>query len=255
MTNITLNDKKALAWIKTHNGSISFHSGYIHFTVDGSIDWRKDAKEKVDYVEFKVGLDSEYGRTLSEATERRMSTTYTCPVNLETFEEDGSNIVPVKRELSGGKTPWDQLFHEELLNNVQRMFASLNSVRGVMQSYKSTTIPLQGFDEHPFWGLDGGGGIAMEKVSQIIDEIYAMYNGDNLYRSFYRYANDLLFEPSDYKISSGWHVCSTCRKMVEDDRMILEGQPCNNFTFSNNCDGTLRKLQWNDFGNRNRGGQ
>ena len=106
----------------------------------------------------------------------------------------------------------------------------------------------------PFWGKDGRGGRAHEMARQAL-ELDANY-GEDLYRSFFRYAHDLLFyERSGVRIGFGWVVCDVCGQMIgrgsRDDSNRLSGEPCAAHGIGKpGCTGVFRPLQWSDLAPR-----
>lgn len=170
------------------------------------------------------------------------------------------------RELRWGETPWDHLNHEELLRTVQRLYAALQAASGVVDMARTndawphlnSETPQERIgaeidriaQELPFWGKDGRGGRAHEMARQAL-ELDTDY-GDTLYRSFFRYAHDLLFhERSGVRIGFGWVVCDTCGQMIgrrlRDNNNYLLGKPCAAHGMGkSNCTGVFRAIQWSD---------
>lgn len=142
----------------------------------------------------------------------------------------------MKPELQWGETPWDELSRDDLLREVQRMYAALVAL--------NTTAGLCRFREEasPFWGTRGTGGRAIEHARQILEPLHAKYSSEQIFRSFFRYAVDLLFE----NLGSQWAVCDQCGQMLG----TVEGQPSK---IGEPCappfgcgKGVTRKLEWKD---------
>lgn len=148
-----------------------------------------------------------------------------------------------KVELKWGQTPWDNMSKEELLREVQRIYSAVSSLYGVVFMYSQINDP-----SGPYWSHRGVGGISLEKGRQILQPINDKYSDEDVYRVFYRYANDLLFDSSKYEIGSNWLVCPVCGDMwgTNGDH-IKEGMKCTDGPRRNTkCDGVLRKLEWSD---------
>jgi hypothetical protein len=140
-------------------------------------------------------------------------------------------------ELPWGRTPWDDLSREELLREVQRMYSAVVSMIGTLRVIRA------GDENSPFWDTHGGGGHALAKGEQVRRAIESRFSGEHLFRGFYRYADDLLFEG----LGSGWTVCDRC------GRMLARGPEGSEFAGSRCiwCDmkgmaSILRPLTWDD---------
>lgn len=132
-----------------------------------------------------------------------------------------------------GETPWDNMTEEQLRREVQRMYSALLSV--------TTAFAVDRVEMEPYWGPEGVGGRALEKARQVIEPIEQAYGAEALFRCFYRYADDLLFDSSRARIGSGWAVCPICGAM-RGRRPSAARQPCD----QPGCNGTLRLLTWED---------
>ncbi len=166
----------------------------------------------------------------------------------------------ITKELQWGETPWDNLTKEELLREVQRMYAALASLHSIIIMDLETGRLLAEHDgrpdpgKSPYWGTGGVGGAALEMCRQIYARLEAQgYDlGENLYRSFYRYARDLLFEPTEYMmVRPCWAVCSECGNMIGSSKGKSEndliGKPCADRPFGKpDCKGVYRSLIWDD---------
>lgn len=104
------------------------------------------------------------------------------------------------RKLEWGETPWDDMPREQLLREVQRMYAALLAARSPLAMWKLRD------PESPFWSIHGTGGRALSMADQAL----APYPNEPAYRSFFRYAVDLLFEG----VGSNWMICEGCLGMV-----------------------------------------
>ncbi len=115
------------------------------------------------------------------------------------------------RELRWGETPFDRMSHEDLLIHAKRMFLALTSLHSVVSQHKVS-------DEHfnklnlPYWSNDGMGGKALNLSKRTLGKIKRGYNSDNIYRMFFRYAKDVLFEPDEN--ASRWQVCDHCKMFL-----------------------------------------
>lgn len=147
-----------------------------------------------------------------------------------------------KTELKWGETPFDRMTNEELLLNAKRMYAALVSLNSVARLCKGTD------DDNSFWGKGGSGGAALEEGNQALDAIHEQYSSEDIYRSYFRYAVDLLFESNGFRIGFGWAVCPECGIMLgagwEGESQI--GKVCSSTVAATDCDGVLRELAWSD---------
>jgi hypothetical protein len=143
-------------------------------------------------------------------------------------------------ELAWGKTPWDDLSREELLREVQRMYSANLSMASTLRliSHGETT---------GYWSSQGTGGHALAKGEQVRSRVESKYKAESVYRSFFRYADDLLFDG----LGSGWVVCDRC------GRMLARGPEGSEFAGSRCiwCDmkgvaSVLRPLTWDDLAPR-----
>ena len=144
-----------------------------------------------------------------------------------------------KKQLAWGQTPWDDLDRDELLREVQRMASALQSANSVL-SMISAAEPA-----HPFW-TRGTGARAAAKVEQALARL-TEYDGENIYRSFYRYADDLLFDSTTMRIGWGWAVCPVCDQMIGEgiDEQSAVGTTCASH-LNTKCPGVLRAITWDD---------
>lgn len=97
-------------------------------------------------------------------------------------------------DLQFGETPFDDLTRGELLRLVQAYHAAAVSARSVlaMTEYHQK--------EHPYWGPDGSGGRAKRRLEYLLARCGdggANSRSERIYRSFFRYATDLLFAGVD----------------------------------------------------------
>lgn len=138
--------------------------------------------------------------------------------------------VPRRRKLEFGRSPWDHMGRPELLREVQRMFVALQSCRGALNMNK-TMDPSS-----PYWGSHGTGGSALARAEMAMVTA-AQFTEESLYRSFFRYAADLLFTPA---MGHGWAVCLQCDVMLGDERTDMTTRPCGM------CGGQMRWLNWSD---------
>jgi hypothetical protein len=165
-----------------------------------------------------------------------------------------------KKELEWGETPWDDLTREELLKEVWKMFSALQSADTVLNQIVNNRFFQQAFVEgddylttkakietlataDPYWGK-GTGARAVEKVNQAIAEANTF---DNLYGSFFRYADDLLFKRKAQLIGDGWAVCPKCGTMLGETSSgeSSVGKTCE-FGGDSACGGIYRPLEWSD---------
>jgi hypothetical protein len=139
------------------------------------------------------------------------------------------------KRLEWGETPFDKLSRDELLRHAQRMYNTVESM------YSALRLSSHGRTDG-FWGTEGTGGKAIEKGRQVLEPIHQEWEKEDIYRSFFRYATDLLFAKNEYRIGAGWGVCPKCGTMLGEtlDGKTSIGNPCIR------CGETLRALSWED---------
>lgn len=143
--------------------------------------------------------------------------------------------------LAWGQTPWDGLSKEELLKEVWRMYVALQGALGIVNQYRHLSSHAL------FWTKEGRGGATLEESRQALARLNR-YDSESVYRSFFRYASDLLFDANGYDmITWGWHICPKCRAMWGSKTRDMSGQQCTEMPGgARQCDGVLRPLQWSD---------
>ena len=150
-----------------------------------------------------------------------------------------------KKRLSWGQTPFHRMTKKQLLVHAMRMYSALESTRSAL------AISKHNESSHPYW-INGTGGRALEKAEQALQHVNKGFDMENVYRSFFRYGIDLLFDDTDkIGIKTKWGVCDKCDCMYGGNNAGIEigeplkdtvGQPC----ITPNCDGVLRALTWGD---------
>ncbi len=165
-------------------------------------------------------------------------------------DEDES---PQSPELDFGQTPFDNLSREELIRHCQRLYAATESLTSAMAVQKCS-------DElSPFW-TTGTGGRALEQGEQALAAAQQGYDPSVIYRAFFRYARDLLFQDKPpIRIGHGWDVCPECGAMVSTmtDGVRDTGKRCEEVWGAppisepmgggrSGCQGMLRPLEWAD---------
>jgi hypothetical protein len=145
-------------------------------------------------------------------------------------------------ELEFGQTPWDNLSRDELLTEVRRMYSAINSLTSALHLVKNTDLI-----SNLFWGVDGTGGKALSKGTQVIDKINKQYSAENLYRAYYRYADDLLFDSDEYDIGFNWVICPVCGTMLGDRENKINGMRCDEeHSAPGTCNGVFRPITFED---------
>ena len=142
------------------------------------------------------------------------------------------------KELEWGETPWDNFSREDLLREVQRMYSAVLSAHSVMILSREPSSLF-------WWSDDGSGRRALAKTQMVLDKVKELgYKDENIYRSFFRYAIDLLFTP---ELGFGWAVCDTCDSMIGSgvDTKDMVGEECP-FCKNNGKLSLMRKLEWKD---------
>lgn len=144
------------------------------------------------------------------------------------------------KELQWGETPWDSLSREELLREVQRLYSAVQSARSVLAMLRQE-------QRTGFWGWRGSGGTALDKAEQCVDRVETVFDRESIYRAFYRYADDLLFDCSQHDIGFGWGLCPVCKITIGrgSDGLPTAGRLCAEY-LPKGCPGILRPLTWED---------
>jgi hypothetical protein len=104
------------------------------------------------------------------------------------------------KRLKWGETPWDKLSRDELLREVQRMYAAITAARSVLHI-------LRHHDQDSVFWKAGSGGSSIEECDQVTERVETEFDGEDVYRSFFRFATDLLFEDRGKNMRANWHVC------------------------------------------------
>lgn len=167
-----------------------------------------------------------------------------------------------KKKLNWGQTPWDALSREELLREVWKMFSALQSANSALLQIRDSLFwNRAGLSESDtseqirkkienaaagdlYWGK-GTAGSAISKIEQALCRT-EKYSSEDIYRSFFRYADDLLFKRNGLRIGFGWAVCPKCGTMVGE---TLDGESAVGKTCDwkvGKCGGILRPLEWSD---------
>jgi hypothetical protein len=106
------------------------------------------------------------------------------------------------KDLPWGKSPFDDMPREELLLWARRMYTACEHARGVLSNVEASMPP-----GNPFWSARGTGGHALRMCTFVVEEVERRFDRESIFRSFYRYAVDLLF-PVDLQVGGyGWHRC------------------------------------------------
>lgn len=144
---------------------------------------------------------------------------------------DSDTPIP-KLTLRFGETPWDNLPREDLLREVQRMYAALQTAESVMKFSA---------DNSGFW-TRGTGFRAMQKTKMALAAVRGKYDSESVYRSFFRYAADLLFSPDIDE--TWWTACDGgCKVFIGAEGLV--GEPCSECA-SQGREGVRRALEWRD---------
>lgn len=146
-----------------------------------------------------------------------------------------------QRELRWGETPWDELPREDLLREVQRMYAAIVSLDSCMQIQRCSS------PHSPYWTKGGSGFHALEEARMILEPLHEQFSSENIYRAFFRYAVDLLFAP---ELGFGWTACDGCTHLYGDDADLPEerrmlGKPCPDCA-AKGRHFIRRRLEWRD---------
>lgn len=147
-----------------------------------------------------------------------------------------------KKELAWGETPLDKLTPDEVLLAAKRMYGALISANSCLSMMRSAD------KNDPYWARDGIGGIALAQIKQAMQAVNEGYESGDIFHAYYRYANDLLFDSSEFKIGSNWVVCDRCPTMTGDSSGSYLGRRCADVRVpcQGDGEGSFRKLEWSD---------
>jgi hypothetical protein len=138
--------------------------------------------------------------------------------------------------LAWGQTPFDKLSRDELLRHCQRLYAACSAM------HSDLSVMRVGHEHEIYWEC-GAGADAIEQGEQALAAVNKGFDKESIYRSFFRYARDLLFESKGkLHIGFNWFICDTCgimRSFV--DKRPLAGKSCDA-----ECPGVFRAITWND---------
>lgn len=139
----------------------------------------------------------------------------------------------VKR-LKYGQTPWDRLTKKELLLMVCRYHSALSSAASCLWMMHS---------ENVYWSVKGSGGRALAKADFLrnISGEDSDLGAEKIYRSFFRYTDEVLFPGLALDTLGPWQICDTCGAMV---KVIIGGSPSH--FGSTKCSGHFREFRMED---------
>lgn len=146
------------------------------------------------------------------------------------------------RDLVWGATPWDDLTREQLVEHLRRLYSAAQAAHGMVaqMAEQAQEIPCA----TRYWSLLGAGGRTLRKLREATDRARLGHSSEGLFRSFFRYADDLLFSPP---IGMGWTVCELGHmtgqsgvSRVACAVCLIEGKP----------DQAIRPIRWEDLRRR-----
>lgn len=138
------------------------------------------------------------------------------------------------KELQWGETPFDHMAPDEVLLNAKRMYSALVALTSVAKMTRS-------YDRGTYW-KEGNGGKAIEKGEQALVAIDTGYTErEPAFRTFYRYADDLLFDTSRHPLlGMGWRICE------KDGTMLGAHRDGSHINACMECEGPMRPIRWSD---------
>lgn len=160
-----------------------------------------------------------------------------------------------ERQMNWGETPFDNLSKDELLRACQMLFSALGSVETVLR------MTMCENPDSLFWANNSVGGATINKAQQALEKFSEGIDKDSIYRQFYRYADDLLFDCFQARIGNKWVICDRCGRTIGAGREMatalradnpLLGLPCKDSVLGqichkgDECDCTFRYLTWDD---------
>ena len=144
--------------------------------------------------------------------------------------------MPEYAELKWGETPFTHMTHEELLFAANQMYAACVSARSVLRMSS-----MRG--DHYYWDpQEGSGGRALNKLDQVVEPTEEKYSPEKIYRSFFRYADDVLFTNVSKSL---WAICPECGVMTSPCEGSNAGRRCGDILRSE-CNGVVRLLELGD---------
>lgn len=157
-------------------------------------------------------------------------------------ETSGAAAAPEKKELVWGTTPFDAMSRDELLRQCQRLYVATESLTSMAHLFR------HGNESSPFW-TEGSGGRALEYGSQALNAARDGYEHGDIYDSFFRYARDLLFtDKPGMELGGQWTICPECGQMFGGSDALNDiGQPHKVAARWGECEGIMRRVQWEDF--------
>jgi len=121
-----------------------------------------------------------------------------------------------------------------LLDADRRLYAACPSARSTLTTLRAYLRSL------PCWSPGRTGATALARLDAIVEETECGFDSESIYRSFYRYANDLYFGP---ELGRGWHVCQVdgCDVMLGHSSGSQAAPKC-----LRHGEGTMRPITWAD---------
>lgn len=121
-----------------------------------------------------------------------------------------------------------------LLDAARRLYAACPSARSALVILRASMPSLS------FWSQGRTGATALARLDAIVEEIERRFDSESIYRSFYRYANDLYFGP---ELGLGWHICQVdgCDVMVGHSGGSQLPPRC-----LRHGEGKMRPITWDD---------
>ena len=110
-------------------------------------------------------------------------------------------------KLKWGQTPFDTMTPEQMKIELCRMWMAVITARSVLGLDSKLRDP-----ESPYWNASGSGGRALRMCDQVVKGIEAKYDSESIFRSFFRYAEELLFTGD--LANRPWMICDTCEQMT-----------------------------------------
>lgn len=139
------------------------------------------------------------------------------------------------KKLKWGETPWEKLDRDELLREVQRLYSAGLSMACCLKMARASDV------YSPYWGPRGSGGRALAKWDTINEPLEKKFGNEEIYRAFYRYADDLLFSPG---LGSNWVICDVCGGMLGNPEKPAKAHVEHCFRCEE--DRQFRPIEWKD---------
>lgn len=158
--------------------------------------------------------------------------------NDATSDDDDTDEPDNSLGLLWGETPWDRMTRDEVIREAQRLFAACGAMKGALAMNRF------GNEASPFWSLQGTAGRALAMGEHALAEYGdSDQRSENIYRSFFRAAEDLLFHGIG---CFSWYVCE-CGTMTGSQPDGTHDRCCSDCAHKAGWSvASMRPITWDD---------